>query len=79
MAERTAAAWFLLTCWRGYRGQPFDRTAVTVGLFCLAPYVGSSGRGFPGLPEHLWISLALFVAAFVLGLWLDLRRESRSS
>jgi hypothetical protein len=73
------AAWFLQTSLRGYRGLPFDRTSVTVGLFCLLPYLFSRARNDHGLPDYLWVSLALFMAAFVLGLWLDLRRERRST
>jgi hypothetical protein len=69
------AAWFLQTCLRGYRGQPFDRTAVTVGLFCLLPYLFSRARKDHGLPDYLWVSLVLFCGAFALGIWLELRRE----
>lgn len=73
------AAWFLQTSLRGYRGQPFDRTAVTVGLFGLLPYIFSRARKDQGLPDYLWISLVLFVAAFALGLWLETRREDSAS
>jgi len=69
------AAWFLQTCLRGYRGQPFDRTAVTVGLFCLLPFVFSRARKDDGLPDYLWVGLVLFFGAFALGIWLELRRE----
>ena len=68
------AAWFVQTCYRASRGQSFDRISVTVGLFCLTPYVVSTPR-HRELPEHLWVSLVLFLVAFVLGFWFDLRRE----
>lgn len=69
------AAWFLQTCVRAVRQRPFDRTSVTVGLFCLLPYVFSRARHDPGLPDYLWISLVLFSTAFALGIWRELRRE----
>ena len=69
------AAWFLQTCLRDARQLPFDRTSVTVGLFCLLPYVFSRARNDHGLPDYLWISLVLFFTAFALGIWLELRRE----
>lgn len=69
------AAWFLLTCVRAARRLPFDRTAVTVGLFCLLPYLFSRARNDHGLPDYLWVSLALFIAGFGLGLWQEGRRE----
>jgi hypothetical protein len=69
------AAWFLQTCLRAARQLPFDRTSVTVGLFCLLPYVFSRARNDHGLPDYLWISLVLFFTAFALGIWLELRRE----
>ncbi len=68
------AAWFLQTCFRAARRQPFDRVSVTVGLFCLLPYVFSLGRNNPGLPDYLWVSLVLFIVAFALGFWSDGRR-----
>jgi hypothetical protein len=68
------AAWFVQTCYRASRGHPFDRASVTVGLFCLTPYVFSTPR-HQELPEYLRISLVLFLAAFALGFWFDLRRE----
>jgi hypothetical protein len=60
---------------RAARQLPFDRTSVTVGLFCLLPYVFSRARNDHGLPDYLWISLVLFFTAFALGIWLELRRE----
>lgn len=69
------AAWFLQTCVRAARRLPFDRTSVTVGLFCLLPYLFSRARNDHGLPDYLWVSLTLFVAAFVLGLWQEGRGE----
>jgi len=33
------AAWLALTCVRAFRGLPSDRTAVTVGLVCVLPYL----------------------------------------
>ncbi len=68
------AAWFVQTCYRASRDHPFDRASVTVGLFCLTPYVFSTPR-HQELPEYLRISLVLFLAAFAIGFWFDLRRE----
>lgn len=69
------AAWLALTSARAFRVLPFDRTAVTVGLFCVLPYLPACAEKHHPSPDTWWVGALLFLMAFVLGLAIDLRRD----
>ncbi len=73
------ALWLVLTVWRGFRQQPFDRASVTVGLCGVLPYLAFGGRSSaqrPPFPDRWWLGLVLLLAAFILGFILERRSQS---
>jgi len=73
------ALWLALTCWRSFRGLPFDRISVGIGFSGFLPYLAFGGRSSayrPPFPERWWLSFALFSLAFVLGFILERRSKA---
>ena len=72
------ALWLALTCWRSFRGLPFDRISVGIGFSGFLPYLAFGGRSSayrPPFPERWWLGFALFSLAFVLGFILERRTK----
>ena len=65
--------WLALTLYR--KDIPGDRTATNVGIWTLAPYAAYalSPKEMPG---STWLSLCLFGAAFLVGIWRDGKRPA---
>lgn len=65
--------WLGLTFFR--KDIPGDRTATNVGIWTLAPYAAYalSPKEMPG---STWLSLCLFGAAFLVGIWRDGKRPA---
>ncbi len=65
--------WLGLTFFR--KDIPGDRTASNVGIWTLAPYAAYalSPKEMPG---STWLSLCLFGAAFLVGIWRDGKRPA---
>lgn len=73
------ALWLALTCWRSFRGLPFDRISVGIGFSGFLPYLAFGGRSSahrPPFPERWWLGFALFSLAFLLGLILERRSKA---
>jgi hypothetical protein len=73
------ALWLALTCWRSFRGLPFDRISVGIGFSGFLPYLAFGGRSSayrPPFPERWWLGFTLFSLAFLLGFILERRTKA---
>jgi hypothetical protein len=64
--------WLTLTVYR--KDIPGDRTATNVGIWTLAPYAAYA-LSPQEMPGSTWLSLCLFGAAFVIGIWREIRSD----